>query len=107
MLAWAEPAEVDRLGNPLIQLTPQTLETLDALRRELARVRVRGYAMDNQEQEAGVGCVASPVFRSEGVAVAAISVSAPMIRIRAAEPSELGELLRTRASAISASLFAA
>jgi DNA-binding IclR family transcriptional regulator len=107
MLAWAEPAEVDRLGNPLIQLTPQTLETLDALRRELARVRVRGYAMDNQEQEAGVGCVASPVFRSEGVAVAAISVSAPMIRIRAADPSELGELLRTRASAISASLFAA
>ena len=62
MLAWAEPAEVDRLGDPLTQLTPQTLRTLDALRRELARIRARGYAIDNQEQESGVGCVAAPSF---------------------------------------------
>ena len=106
MLAWAEPAEVDRLGDPLTQLTPQTLHTLDALRRELARIRARGYAIDNQEQEAGVGCVAAPVLRADETALAAISVSAPMIRVRAAEPSQLGELLRTRAAAISEELFA-
>jgi len=107
MLAWAEPEVLARLGDPLPQLTPQTLRTREALRRELIRVRNRGYAMDNQGQESGVGCVAAPIFRDSDVAVAAISVSAPMTRIRAADPLELAELLQTRAAAISEELFRA
>jgi DNA-binding IclR family transcriptional regulator len=107
MLAWAEPEVLARLGDPLAQLTPQTLSTHEALERELARVRNRGYAVDNQEQEPGVGCVAAAIFRGDDVVVAAISVSAPMTRIRAADPVELGELLRARAAAVSEELFRA
>ena len=106
-IAWAEPEVLARLGEPLAQLTPQTLSTREALERELARVRNRGYAVDNQEQEPGVGCVAAAIFRGDDVVVAAISVSAPMTRIRAADPVELGELLRARAAAVSEELFGA
>ena len=104
MLAWAEPDVVSRLAESLVQLTPHTISTHEALRRELARVRASGSAMDKEEQEVGVGCVAAAIVRA-GSAVAAISVSAPMTRIRAADPARLAELLTTRAAAISEELF--
>ena len=63
MLAWAEPEVVARLAESLVQLTPHTVSTHEALRRELARVRASGYAIDKEEQEVGVGCVAAPIGR--------------------------------------------
>jgi IclR family transcriptional regulator, acetate operon repressor len=59
--------------------TPNTITTPEAFKAELARVRARGYATDEQEQELGVRCV--------GVALpgdpvrAAISISAPVGRM--------------------------
>ena len=106
MLAWAEPEVVARLAESLVQLTPHTVSTHEALRRELARVRASGYAIDKEEQEVGVGCVAAPIGR-ENAAIAAIGVSAPMSRIRAADAARLAELLTTRAAAISDELFRA
>jgi IclR family acetate operon transcriptional repressor len=88
---------------PLVQLTPRTVASLDALNEELEGVRRRGFAVDREEQEAGVGCVAAPILVNGGV-VGALSVSAPVPRIDAADPAELGELLLARAGAVSAGL---
>jgi IclR family acetate operon transcriptional repressor len=90
---------------PLEPLTPHTITSLDALADELARVRARGYAFDREEQEAGVGCVGAAILDGNDP-VGALSVSAPLTRIEATGPDDLGELLTTRASAISAELAA-
>jgi len=89
---------------PLGQLTPRTLTTLNGLGDELARIRRRGYAIDNEEHEEGVSCVAAPIFDHEGGVRAAISVSGPAPRIHSADTAELGELLTTRTAEISRSL---
>lgn len=52
------------------------------LRTELARVRASGYAVDRQESEIGISCVAAPIYRSDGSVMLAISVSGPNERLQ-------------------------
>ena len=61
--------------------TANTLTTAKALRADLDTIRERGFAIDDIENEAGVRCVAAPVFGTGGVPVSAISVSAPEERL--------------------------
>jgi IclR family pca regulon transcriptional regulator len=55
--------------------TPFTVTDPAALRTELAAVRRRGWALVDQELEAGLRSVAAPVRRADGTVVAAINVS--------------------------------
>ncbi|MGE5140375.1 MAG: IclR family transcriptional regulator [Rudaea sp.] len=64
----------------LISFTPATVTDWDSLLWELEKVRERGYALDNQEHEAGVKCVAVPIFNHKGIA-AAMSISGPAERM--------------------------
>jgi IclR family KDG regulon transcriptional repressor len=52
-----------------------------ALQRELDQVRRRGYAVDDEENEPGVGCIGGPIFDSGGRPIAALSVSGSAHRI--------------------------
>src|ERR1700733_6349438 len=52
-----------------------------ALRAELAVFRSRGYAVTDEELEAGLIAFAAPIFPYDGTVVAAMSVSAPTSRI--------------------------
>jgi IclR family acetate operon transcriptional repressor len=93
---------------PLERLTPGTLVTLAELEADFARIRARGYALDEEEHEIGVGCIAAPVFDVDGAPVAAISVSGPTTRILAADRGELAALVVQHAAEASAGLgFAA
>lgn len=57
--------------------TERTMVTADALCRELDTVRAQGFAVDDQENEPGVNCLAIPVWlTSPRVPSGAISVSA-------------------------------
>ncbi len=47
------------------------------LERELALVRARGYARDNEELELGVRCIAAGIRDDSGRLVAGLSISAP------------------------------
>ncbi|OFE17503.1 IclR family transcriptional regulator [Humibacillus sp. DSM 29435] len=58
--------------------TEHSLVTPDAFIAELVQVRERGYALDNQEQELGVRCVAVAV---PGDSRLAISMSGPLTRM--------------------------
>jgi IclR family transcriptional regulator, acetate operon repressor len=64
---------------PYPAATPNTITTLDALWAELVRTRRRGYALDDQENELGVNCLAVG-FGPGGAAVGSISVSALAFR---------------------------
>ena len=57
--------------------TDRTLTTLGALRVNLAQTRERGYAMDDEESEIGLRCIAAAIRDSEDRAVAAVSISGP------------------------------
>ena len=63
LLAWQDPEHVRRvllrLGLP--GRTPDTLTTVAAFDAELSSVRARGWAVDDEEEERGVRCLAVPV----------------------------------------------
>ncbi len=60
--------------------TPHSLTRLDALEKELDKIRRHEFAYDNEEAEIGLRCVAAPVRNDEGQVVAGLSVSAPSDR---------------------------
>ncbi|MDR7416993.1 MAG: IclR family transcriptional regulator [Armatimonadota bacterium] len=83
LLAWEPEPEVRSLlgSGPLPRYTPRTLTDPEAVLQELRAVRARGYAVDREERETGVRCVAAPVRDATGRVVAALSVSAPATRL--------------------------
>jgi DNA-binding IclR family transcriptional regulator len=89
---------------PLERLTRRTLVTLDELESDFARIRRRGYAIDNEEHEEGVGCVAAAVLDHSGRPCAAISVSGPTARILHGNTASLGSLLAEHAGKVSTAL---
>ena len=105
MLAFQTSA-VDRAleRHVLEPLTAHTLTDHGALKRSLRQARTRGYAFDNEEYELGVACTAAPVRGGDGIAVAAISVSAPAARWRALNRAQLGRQIAQHAGEISALL---
>lgn len=83
ILAFLPDAERRRLlaMHELRKYTDNTLTDLDELEADLTLSRERGYALDDQENEPGIHCVAAPVFSGEGDVVGAFSVTAPVTRI--------------------------
>ena len=83
LLAWQPPARIAELlgPGPLRAFTVNTLTDHSAVRADLARVRDRGWALDDQEREIGVRCVAAPIRDRGGQVIAALSMSAPADRL--------------------------
>ncbi len=77
LLAALPPAELDAfLGRvTLSRLAPRTVASVEALGAELERVRAQGWAIVDQELEAGLRSVAAPVRDRTGATVAAINIS--------------------------------
>ena len=61
--------------------TPTTITDPEAFRRELAVTRERGYAVDDEEHEPGICCVAVPIYSASGKVTRSLSVSAPSSRM--------------------------
>lgn len=55
--------------------TPKTLTDRAALEAELAEIRERGYAFDNEEHEPSIICVAVPILSGEGALIGGLSVT--------------------------------
>jgi DNA-binding IclR family transcriptional regulator len=78
-----QPQEVVRqvIDGGLKRYTENTITSPDALAEELAAIRARGYAIDDEEIEVGLRCVAAPIRDHTGQVTAAISVAAPVQRM--------------------------
>jgi DNA-binding IclR family transcriptional regulator len=87
---------IDRHG--LASETPKTTTDREELFEELAAVRDRGVAIDDEEFLTGVRCIAAPIFADSAV-VGAISVSGPVSQVRRRQ-EELEELVLERANVI-------
>ncbi len=84
--------------------TANTMTGYLDLLEEFKRTRRRGYALDNEEYEAGIKCIAVPIFDYSGAAVATIGISGTASKIEEVGIEPLAAKLRTAAQAISASL---
>lgn len=107
LLAWLSPDRRDALIDRL-ELRAHTVRTLverPALRRALEEIRERGYALDDEEYDEGVRCVAVPVGPI-GTPLAAISISAPANRLTRQRGVELAPLLKRAASELAEAMRA-
>lgn len=77
MMAFLEADQVDKViaQQSFHAYTDHTIETPQALSLELARVRADGFAMDRQEHETGIICVAVPILAVGGRVLGGLSVT--------------------------------
>ncbi len=74
--------------------TNNTITDVEALKKELKRIVKQGYAIDNEEMEIGIKCLASGVWNWEGNIIAAMSISGPSSRLTAQRITELIPLIK-------------
>lgn len=106
ILAWSSESDVDAvLANwPMTLLTPNTITDAATLKEHLAEVRGRGYAVDMEELEVGLRCVAAPIRDPFGRVIAGLSISGPRHSMTPEAMHHFGELVRSAADVISARL---
>lgn len=101
-----QPAEAQRrvAAGPLASLTARSITTDAALLEELAVVRSRGHAIDEEEMADGLRCVAAPIRDHSGRVVAGLSVAAPVQRLPRKALSGIAQSVTQSAALISSRL---
>jgi IclR family acetate operon transcriptional repressor len=87
-----------RTGMP--RFTEWTIVDPDALLADIATVRKRGWAVDDQEQSEGMRCVGAAVYNEHGEVLGAISVAGPAVRVTEERLGELGPMVKRAAAEI-------
>jgi DNA-binding IclR family transcriptional regulator len=103
LLAYFPEPEIDEFLRT-VELTPLTTNTIvdpSVLRRHLAEIRTAGYAVDNEELELGLRCVAAPITDHTGLVVAAVSISAPTTRMSLEQAKAMAQTVKGAGRAIS------
>ena len=106
ILAFLPDSEIQRIVEQkgLPKFTANTIVDPDQLMEDILLTRRRGYAIDDEENEPEIRCVAAPVFDSGRRALASISISGPSVRIQRARIPELASLVVEASRKISNSL---
>jgi IclR family transcriptional regulator, KDG regulon repressor len=95
-------AILERKGMPYH--TDHTITSIEAILQELKQIRQRGYALDLEENEYGITCIAAPVFDHLGKVVAAVSISGPTTRMTDDRLTQLGPIMIHTSQQLSARL---
>ena len=105
-MANLDEPEIDRLirEHGLPRHNDNTVSSSPALKAQLAEVRKRMYAIDDEEDEIGLRCIGAPIFSDAGEALAAISLCGTVRHISTDNLRVLAEKLTRTASEISRSL---
>ncbi len=81
--------------------TPHTLIQPARIKKDLAKTRVQGYALDDEEAVLGARCIAAPIFDGSAKVIGGVSVSGPLTRIRAEKIPLFSSMVKTTAYSIS------
>lgn len=83
LLAQMDEDQLDRTlaDQELESFTANTITDTVALKADLKLSRAQGFALDNEEKNVGMRCIAAPVFDLNSEAIAGLSVSGPTSRV--------------------------
>lgn len=83
LLAFLPEEELDQIvrSEGLKSYTRNTITVAAELKSELERVRKRGWALDNEEIEENLKCIAAPVRNYTRAVVASVSIAGPAFRM--------------------------
>jgi len=101
LLAWYPPDRVAQIAAAgLPRFTERSIGDLPTLEADLALTRARGFALDDEERNSGMRCVAAPIFNALSEPVAGLSVSGPAFRLPPDEATRIGALVRAAADEV-------
>ncbi len=106
LLAWRDDEEIqERMAKmEFAKRAPRTITDPEILMQDLHLARERGFAEEIEESEAGVRCMATPIFNHLGKPIAAISIAFPLFRFDEARRQEYIDSLVGSGMAASAAL---
>lgn len=106
LVAFAEDSEREKLlaELPLESLTPKSITDRDAFRTEIELIRHRGFAVMDEENEAGMRAVAVPLLNSQGHAFASLATAVPVFRLNLEDLEAHVPLLQEAAAELAARL---
>jgi IclR family pca regulon transcriptional regulator len=83
LLAFLDRRQLDRIlrDYDFASLTHRTISDETEFRRELALVKKRGYAVNDEELSVGLRSVSAPIVDSDGHAIAALNIAVPTRRV--------------------------
>ena len=95
ILAGLPEADIDDIWNTseITRRTRNTITDLDELKKQLGIIRKEGYAVDNEENELGIRCVAARIEDFSGRIAGAFSVSAPVARMDREKMAQIAALV--------------
>ncbi|MDW7644310.1 MAG: IclR family transcriptional regulator [Desulfuromonadales bacterium] len=81
-LAYMSDEEIDSIlpNSELKGYTPTTYTDREVLKKDLKKIAEQGYAIDNEELDPGVRCLAAPIRDYTRRIVGAVSISGPSMR---------------------------
>lgn len=103
LVAWKSEKELQSIldGYHYVAQTSKTITNERDFRKELEKIREQGYAIDNQENEPGVRCIAVPIRNHQGHVIAAVSISTLVSRVDDQELEHFLQLLKEAANEMS------
>ncbi|MGG3467594.1 IclR family transcriptional regulator [Neobacillus pocheonensis] len=106
ILAFQAEEEIDRiLANEILEsFTEYTMTDKAAIKSHLETIREQGYAIDDEEIELGLKCVAAPIFNHQGKVIAAISCASPKVRLTDEKLAEVIKEIKQAALVISTNM---
>ena len=102
ILAYQSSEEVKNLweSSTIKSKTKNTIVDYNKMVEELILVRKRGWALDDEENEVGVRCVAVPILSKDNKPIAAISVSGSVFHISEDKYEMYSDILKKTAHKI-------
>lgn len=88
-------------GQNLAAFTEFTITDVEAFKREIHQIQSKGFAVDGEEKNLGMRCIAAPVFDVNNEVVAGISVSGPTSRVGLEDIDRLSGAVMAAAQALS------
>ncbi len=106
LAAWLPEQELSGIIRRTVfgRLTPNTIISPTAFRREMARIRATGFAIDNEEHIEGIRCIATAVRDHSGEVRASLCVVGPKNRLPQRRLAEIRQVLAAVSADLSARL---
>ena len=105
MLAYQDEDVMKRVfAGRLLPRTPRTVVEQAVIRDNLTTVIGKGYAIDDEESEVGMRCIAAPVWNAADQVVGAVGVAGPVQRLSLDRLQQMAKPLKETTRAISARL---